>query len=177
MMMINIFASVWTRNQSIWVKFRVIFIISTHQRMRCHLNGASKTTCSRDINKLTCVIRKTTVRSSVAHGNLRTPIWAFSRDVPFKTQLINNHLLRYKNEIRGMVHPCVIDSPNLPRYTRVKVTLVARPLLTPVAQICAVRTWCIHEQNLFLFSNISSHRKRLLLFVKHLAIRIPTRKY
>jgi hypothetical protein len=32
------------------------------------------------------------------------------------------------------VHPRVIDSPNLPRDTRVKITLVARPLLTPVAQ-------------------------------------------
>jgi hypothetical protein len=32
------------------------------------------------------------------------------------------------------VHPRVIDSPNLPRDTRVKVTLVARTLPTPVAQ-------------------------------------------
>jgi hypothetical protein len=30
--------------------------------------------------------------------------------------------------------PRVKDSPNLPRGTGVKVTLVARPLLTPVAQ-------------------------------------------
>jgi hypothetical protein len=30
--------------------------------------------------------------------------------------------------------PRVIDSPNLPRDIRAKVTLVARPLLTPVAQ-------------------------------------------
>jgi hypothetical protein len=35
------------------------------------------------------------------------------------------------------VHPRVIDSPNLHPDTRVKVTLVARPLLTPVAQNCA----------------------------------------
>jgi hypothetical protein len=30
--------------------------------------------------------------------------------------------------------PRVIDSPSLPRDTRVKITLVARPLLMPVAQ-------------------------------------------
>jgi hypothetical protein len=30
--------------------------------------------------------------------------------------------------------PLVIDSPNVPHDTEVKVTLVARPLLTPVAQ-------------------------------------------
>jgi hypothetical protein len=30
--------------------------------------------------------------------------------------------------------PCVMDSSNLPGDTLVKVTLVARPLLTPVAQ-------------------------------------------
>jgi hypothetical protein len=35
------------------------------------------------------------------------------------------------------VHPRVTDSPNLPHGTLVKVTLVARPLLTPVAQSCA----------------------------------------
>jgi hypothetical protein len=38
--------------------------------------------------------------------------------------------------------PPVIDYPNLPRDTRVKVTLVTRPLLTPVAQL---RTWCVHS--------------------------------
>jgi hypothetical protein len=32
------------------------------------------------------------------------------------------------------VHPRIIDSPNLPRDTRVKVTLVARPLLKLIAK-------------------------------------------
>jgi hypothetical protein len=65
------------------------------------------------------------------------------------------------------VHPRVIDSPNLPRDTRVKVTLVSRPL----------RTWCVHEQNMCSFLNITLHRSRFLLFVKHLAMRVLTRKY
>jgi hypothetical protein len=47
--------------------------------------------------------------------------------------------------------PVVVDSPNLPRYTRVKVTLVARPLLTPVAQ-----TLCRYEYGLFT-SNTCVH--------------------
>jgi hypothetical protein len=42
---------------------------------------------------------------------------------------------------------------------------------------CAVQTWRIREQNVCSFLNITSHRKRLLLFVKHLAMRILTRKY
>jgi hypothetical protein len=33
------------------------------------------------------------------------------------------------------VHPRVIDSPNLLLDTRIKVTLVARPLLMPAAQM------------------------------------------
>jgi hypothetical protein len=54
---------------------------------------------------------------------------------PFKTQPNNSHVLRYKNEIRSRsVHQCVIHSPNLPRDTQVKVTLVDRPLFTTVAQ-------------------------------------------
>jgi hypothetical protein len=48
--------------------------------------------------------------------------------------------------------PRVIDYSNLPCDTQVKVTLVARPLLTPVAQKLQVRTWCIHEQEHFFAS-------------------------
>jgi hypothetical protein len=54
--------------------------------------------------------------------------------IRFTTQLNNNHILRYKHEIRGTSTPVQILSPNLPRDTRVKVTLVTMPLLTPVAQ-------------------------------------------
>lgn len=32
--------------------------------------------------------------------------------------------------------PCVTDSPNLLRDTRIEVTLAARPMLITVAQIC-----------------------------------------
>jgi hypothetical protein len=38
---------------------------------------------------------------------------------------------------QNQVHPSVIDSPNFPRDTRFKVSLVSRPLLTPLAQSCA----------------------------------------
>jgi hypothetical protein len=30
-----------------------------------------------------------------------------------------------------------------------------------------MRKWCIHEQKVCSFSNITSHQNRLLLFVKH----------
>jgi hypothetical protein len=54
------------------------------------------------------------------------------------------------------VHPRVIDSPSLSRDTRVKVILVARPLLTPAAQklcrcehsVLKSRT-CIHPRTYF----------------------------
>jgi hypothetical protein len=55
------------------------------------------------------------------------------QDVAFKTQTSKSHLLRYKNEIISRSTPCNrLSQP--PRDTRVKVTLVTRPLLTPVAQ-------------------------------------------
>jgi hypothetical protein len=64
--------------------------------------------------------------------------------------------------------PCKY-SPNLLRDIWVKVTLSARPLLTPVDRHCI-----IHEQNVCSFANITSHRNRLPLCVKHLATRILT---
>jgi hypothetical protein len=39
-----------------------------------------------------------------------------------------------------------------------------------------VQTWHIHKQNVCSFFNITSHQNRLLLFVKHLAMRILSRK-
>jgi hypothetical protein len=59
-------------------------------------------------------------------------------------------------------HPC----------SRVNIILVPRPLFTSVAQ-----KLCIHEQNACSFSSITSHRNRLLLLMKHLAVRILRRKY
>jgi hypothetical protein len=57
------------------------------------------------------------------------------------------------------------------------VTLVARPLLTPVAQkLCNAMMVCLRTE-LCSFSNITSHQNRLLLFVKHLAMDILTMKY
>jgi hypothetical protein len=58
----------------------------------------------------------------------------------------------------------------------VKVTLVPRPLLTPVAQKLYK---CEHSviTNVCSLSKITSHRNRFLLLVKHLATRILTRNY
>jgi hypothetical protein len=64
-----------------------------------------------------------------------------------------------------------------PHDTRVKVIVVARPLLTPVEQkLCR----CEHGVGYSLaerVANITSHLNRLVLFVKHLAMRILTKKY
>jgi hypothetical protein len=101
------------------------------------------------------------------------------QSVPFKMQPNNNHVLRYKLKSEAG-SPHVTDSPNLPRVTRVKITLVARPLRTPVAQnLCRCEYGVFTCRTCVLFSNISSHRNRLLLFVKHLAmcVRVLTRKY
>jgi hypothetical protein len=58
-------------------------------------------------------------------------VWSiFLRVVSVKTQPINNHVLRYKNEVRRRS----IDSPKLPRHTLVKVTLTAKPVHTPAAR-------------------------------------------
>jgi hypothetical protein len=46
------------------------------------------------------------------------------------------------------IYPRVIDYPGLFHDTCVKVTLVARPLLTPVA-----RTRCIYEYNVFIIEH------------------------
>jgi hypothetical protein len=65
-----------------------------------------------------------------------------------------------------------------PSDTRVKVTLVARPLLTPVAQkLCRCEHGVFMSRNVCSLSNITSHRNRSLLFVKHLAMHIVTRKH
>jgi hypothetical protein len=75
--------------------------------------------------------------------------------MPCKTQPINNHERWYKNEIRSRSQPRIIDSPYLSRDTRVKIALLARPLLTPVARklcrckhgVSTSRT-CLHSRTL-----------------------------
>jgi hypothetical protein len=59
-----------------------------------------------------------------------------------KTQLGNNHVLRYQNEFRKRFTPC--SRLCLTPDTGVKVTLVARPMLTLVAQ-----TVCRCEHGVF----------------------------
>jgi hypothetical protein len=54
-----------------------------------------------------------------------------------------------------------------PRDNQATVTLDARPLFSTAAQKLRKS-----EHNECSFSNINSHRNRLLLFAKHLAVRI-----
>jgi hypothetical protein len=68
----------------------------------------------------------------------------------------------------------IIDPPNFPRDTVIHLTFFGRLLLSPVAQ---ARAWCVTEQNVYLFSNITSHQNRLPLFVKHLSVLLLTRTY
>jgi hypothetical protein len=53
--------------------------------------------------------------------------------VSFKMQPNNHHVLRHKTLNHEKVHPHVPDSRNSPLNTRIKVTLVARPLLNRCA--------------------------------------------
>jgi hypothetical protein len=76
-----------------------------------------------------------------------------------------------------LIHPYVIDSPSVPCNTQVKVTMLARLLLTRCTKAVHVWTWCIHEQNMCSFSIFTLHQNHLLLFMKHLAERTLTRKY
>jgi hypothetical protein len=62
-----------------------------------------------------------------------------------------------------------MDSSKFPRDTDITA---AKRLLSSVAQKPEMRAWRIHEQKVCSFSNITSHRNRLLLFVKHLAMRM-----
>jgi hypothetical protein len=63
----------------------------------------------------------------------------------------------YGTEInQKQVHPRVVDSPNDTRNTRVKVTLVARPLLT-----LAARKLCMCEHGVFT-SRTCVHSRTLL---------------
>jgi hypothetical protein len=78
--------------------------------------------------------------------------------------------VRYKQ-----VHSRVIDSINLPRDTRVKAILAARPLLTKAVQML---TWYMHKHNVCSFSNITSHpNSSLLSLVKHLSMCMEARKF
>jgi hypothetical protein len=54
------------------------------------------------------------------------------RIMPFKTEPQNNKVEWYKNDIKSRFTLHVIDCTNLTPDTRVKVTLVARPLHTPL---------------------------------------------
>lgn len=74
-----------------------------------------------------------------------------------------------KNWNQNEVNPRVIDSPYLPRDTRITVTLAVRPLLMPVAQKlygckCCVLTsrMCVHSRTLLCIETCNKlwgHRK------------------
>jgi hypothetical protein len=75
--------------------------------------------------------------------------------VSFKTQPNNNHVLGTKMKLEACPSPCN-RLPNIPRDTRVKVTLVARLLLMPVA-----RKLCRCEHDVFT-SRTCAHSRTLV---------------
>jgi hypothetical protein len=81
---------------------------------------------------------------------------------PFKTQPKNNDVIMRRNKTEASSLLCS-RHPNLPRDTRVKVTLVARPLFVPSAQEqykCKrdvfTSRMCVHSQTLLLHFEIGS---------------------
>lgn len=52
---------------------------------------------------------------------------------PGYATVTSSHILRLKRQNQMRVYSLIIDCPNLRCDTRMEVTLVARPLLTPVA--------------------------------------------
>jgi hypothetical protein len=77
-------------------------------------------------NSIMCRVLHCLSSSQWLHFNL-------IQNVPLETQPTT--ITYHSTKIRLQVGPpYVADSPNHPRDTRIKVTLVARPLLTPVAQ-------------------------------------------
>jgi uracil phosphoribosyltransferase len=78
----------------------------------------------------------------------------FIQNMQLKRQLQRNHVIRNINKIRGK-SSLMQHFPKLPRDTRVKVTVVARPMLTTCCAIVVqVQTWCIYKQNLYSFQKI-----------------------
>jgi hypothetical protein len=69
-----------------------------------------------------------------------------------------NHILRYKNKVTSSPHPCNRLSAHPPPWHW-------------------LQTWCICEQNVCSFSNITSGRNHLPPLVKKLAMRIVTGEY
>jgi hypothetical protein len=66
----------------------------------------------------------------------------------------NNHVVQCKKLNQKQVHPCVMLSPNLHRNTELKVTLVARPLLTPVAQkLCRCEHGVFTTKRMFILEH------------------------
>jgi hypothetical protein len=82
-----------------------------------------------------------------------------------KRNLNNNHVPRYMIEI-GSCSSLALDSFNFP----VSVTLAAR------LQLLVVTQSSVDASRVCLFWNITSHRNRLLLLVKHLTMHTLTGK-
>jgi hypothetical protein len=66
--------------------------------------------------------------------NIRSHIWEVHRVYHLKYNPKKESHTTIQKWNQKQVHPRVILSPNLPQHSRVKVTIVARPLLTPIAQ-------------------------------------------
>jgi hypothetical protein len=93
-------------------------------------------------------------------------------------------LLKGKGVVSGLfekkrdgipLHPAPPQALGLNKI-RSRSTHMEYSSILPVTPVAQVRTWCIHEQNVCSFSNITSHRNHLLLFVEHLAMRFLARK-
>jgi hypothetical protein len=86
-------------------------------------------------------------------------------------------VMYYSAEMKAVAGPPhVMCSHNIPCDTQVRVTLVARALLTPVAkQLCRYIHGLFTAELVFILE-FTSHQNCLLLFMKHSAVCILTRK-
>jgi hypothetical protein len=99
------------------------------------------------------------------------------QDVPLKRQPQNSHVLLYKNKIRSRSTPCgrLSHPPSVTLESRLPLLLGHCSRQLP--KTCAGANVMYSRAEGSSFSNITSHRNRFLIFVKHLATRILTRKY
>jgi hypothetical protein len=106
--------------------------------------------------------------------------WGLNLDCPFVQSVVRHYtdwatqaphtMVPKQNQMS--VYPCVTDSPSLPCDAQINVTLVARPLLMPVAQtLCRWEHGVFMRRIMFFLKHChTSHWTWVLLSVKHLAM-------
>jgi hypothetical protein len=110
--------------------------------------------------------------------------WAIFKDsvqgVPFKTQPNNNHVL-YGTKMESEAGPLPCNTLPTSRVTFESRSpwLLGRCLRHLSKSYAGANTLYSRAERVLIIavSNITLHRNRLLLFVKHWAMRVPTRKY